>query len=343
MLRLWGHLAFFACCSVLGHMEAAHAEGKAAKSSKPAAAKAAAAKAAPSKALPEPIKPPPPGPPQDMPVCVRPKGVPEDLDKWGYDKAGKVLTQNLPQAVQQAGTRFVYIYDPKANPENVEFFPEPFNKTKCSGDAAPAAPPPKPAAIAALLGPSASGSGELPDRVRRFCSNSENYANSGTVARDQAQRFAADLRRAILKNEAMAPVTTSALSVEAATILADRFGETITAAIAYKRVIAPYNVQQKFRGGMSEPLWKTFPLVDTQWAAGQPDTVPTVLLRIAEHDSVTSAMKQHLNNITTAADAKTAYQTAYEGLSTWITAIQPYFPQNPVLVSDAKDADAKDE
>ena len=338
MLRFKAYIAMIVCHSLLGQVGSAHAEPKATAPSKPSAAKPAAANAAPAspappKTQPEPMKRPP-GPLQQVAICVRAPGVHFDEYQWGYDDAGKLVTKDVEKAVKEAWSIYVFNYEPNAPRTVVDQLPAPYNSWRCPGDTRPPNPPPgaaapatpTPTSIAPLLTPKASMSGELPDRVRRFCNDVLRLSSSGTDAENQALMFAASLRQAIKQNQAMPRVTINDLSPEAATILTNHLGETITAAMVYKQVIAPYNVQQKFRAAMGEPQWKIFPLVAKKWAAGQPDTVPAVLLANPVHADVTAVVDPQIGNATSPSNAKTAYQNAYDGLPEWLTAIQPYFP-----------------
>jgi hypothetical protein len=319
------------------------------KPAAPAKAAAPPAKAgAPPAKAPGPPKPPPPKllpanvhtmDPQEVTVCARPDGVHSDQYRWGFDKKDVLITQDVKRAVQQAGTGVIYVYDPGAPKENVDRMPYPFKNARCPRDTRPPAPPPKGvappappaplASISSLLSAVSSGGGALPEPVALFGKETATFQGSRTQDGILARKFALRLWKAIRDNSSMNPVPLDELSVAAAGELFAHFKSDITAAMAHRQVVAPLNVQRKFKeflGGNSATQWKLFVLVNDQWATGAKDTLPTVILPSSVYDKVKQSFDANMTNITTRAAAKQAYQAAYSGLPTWLKAIEPYFP-----------------
>jgi hypothetical protein len=354
-LRFKAHWFVVASCFVIFHADLADAQTKPKGAGKPAAsakasappakagAPAAKAGAAPAKA-PEPPKLLPANAqtmaPQEVFVCARPPGVHSDQYEWGFDKKDQLLTgTNVEKAVKQAGTRYVYIYRPDAPKENGYRMPYPHNNARCSGDTRPefpkpgqeasTAPAPKPViGIAQLLSSGSSGSGALPPMVQDFCNLAPSFQGSNSQHGDLARKFAVRLSKAIKENKAIGYVAPNELSVEAASELYSHFKHYITAAMAYRQVIAPKNVQQKFMeflGGNNIGRWKRFVLVKDQWVTGATSTLPTVILERGDHDKVIASLDAQLVNVTTKDQAKDAYQKAYAGIPSWLAAIVPYF------------------
>ncbi|MBK9264509.1 MAG: hypothetical protein IPM54_32580 [Polyangiaceae bacterium] len=292
--------------------------------------KTAPKKAAPAKKKPEPMKIPMGR--QEMGACVRPR---DGLHKWGFNDSGGLIESNVEHEVQKAGTKWVYVFDPRANKTVVDRFPSPFNDLRCPGDtrppaaaaAAPAAPPAPLTAPPPRLG---AGSA-MSQWVERFCKAAEQFPSSSGMEGKQSKKLVARLYKAIKSSKRMKPLTSSDLSVEAAKMLFDHFKETITDAMTHRQVVAPYNVQRKFVERANPPNWKLLKLIGDdiikRSGVGTTDTAPTVIVRRDAYDALSSA----INQFTAQAQPqsmqalKAAYEKAYAGRPSWQQAIAPYF------------------
>ncbi len=167
----------------------------------------------------------------------------------------------------------------------------------------------------------------LPNRVERFCRNVANFPSSGEGHQGQAKQFATKLCESISANTRMPRVTTNNLSLEAAKILADYFYEDITAALAYKEVVAPAAIFKTFLQTVrGEQVWRRLPLVTKHSLIQKPLTdVPEVIVTVADRERMTSALGESMAKAKTIAELKQAYKDAYRGHRGWFKAIAPYF------------------
>jgi hypothetical protein len=333
-LRSKAHWFVGACCFVLIQGNLAIAQPKSSGSGKSAEKSAAPSPAPSSKPLPKAI--------QEVPVCARPKELQHGEDTWGYDAKDKLIRGNVKEAVQAAGTTKVYVFKLSASIKSVDQLPAPYNDLRCPGDQRPpkakpnAAPAPAPTSIRELLSTPAPKKGQLPPRVEDFCSWVKDFRPPETADGKLAMAFATKLRTAIMDDSAMGVVTVQDLSIEAAEILSRRFREKIIAALVYKQVVAPYNVQRKFMEFVGDPQWRRFPLLSDQWVTeskvGTTDTVPTVILKHIVYEEVNKSLSAQLANVKSFADASTAYPKAYADVSSWLDAIAQYFAPKPAPI-----------
>lgn len=292
--------------------------------------KTAPSKTAPAKKKPEPMKIPMGL--QKVGACVRPR---DGLHKWGFDDTGKLIMDNVEEKVRQAGTKWVYVFDPRANKTIVDRFPSPFNDLRCPGDtrppAAAAAAPAAPPAPLKPPPPRLGAGSTMSEWVERFCKRAEHFPGSSGTAEKQAKKLVTRLYNAIKSSKRMKPLTASDLSVDAAKMLFDHFKADITDAMTHRQVVAPYNVQRKFVERANPPNWKLLKLIGDdiikRSGVGSTDTAPTVIVRRDAYDALSSA----INQFTAQAQPqsmqalKAAYEKAYAGRPSWQQAIAPYF------------------
>lgn len=180
------------------------------------------------------------------------------------------------------------------------------------------------------IGLSTAAKRPLPERVERFCGHVANFPSSGDAHQVQAKRFATKLCESISTNKRMARMTTNDLSLEAAKKLADYFHEDITAALAYKEVIAPADILKTFMQSVrGEQAWRRHALITKHSLIRNPLTdVPEVIVTVADREKLTSALSESIAKAKTIAELKQAYKDAYRGHHGWFKAIAPYFEED---------------
>jgi hypothetical protein len=178
------------------------------------------------------------------------------------------------------------------------------------------------------LGSSGTGKSETA-LVNQFVQNAAQFHLQGNPDEMQATQIAQKLRDSISNNTPMAEIRVGDLSPNGATILANAFGESLTAAMAQQSVVGPLNVLQKMVPPGKNPAWNVFTLVNNQWMADReiiaPDEVPTVMLSIAEHQQRASALASLVPGEIPTKMLHTKYKEAYADKPAWISSIAPYF------------------
>lgn len=337
-LRIISFAAMTAVSFVLFVGDSAHATPKKVPSTgKPGAA-------SPSKSA----KPAPPAPPPVFKVCVRPEGVKDTVKRWTFGETFKPVVDDVERTAKLAGNR-IFEFDEKANlDDHKRYFPRPYNQQKCPNDKRePAAPEPeKPQAPYAGIGShtvlssstsplaagalGSSGTGKTTDKlVKQFVQDAAHFNLNGTQAEISATKFADTLRNSIVNKTTLPEFNTHQLDVDAATILADEFGENLAAAMAKQPVIGPAKVLQKMAPRGKNAGFVVFVLIRTDAMAGYEltpaDELPAVILPLAEFQQRTSAANGLLKPRIDPQILHGYFQQLYSDKPAWLAAIAHFF------------------
>lgn len=298
----------------------------------------------------QPAPAPAPATVKTVSVCVRPEGVDDNIQKWTYGETNKLVVSSVESTAQRLHN-WIYTFDKNADLDSPAFLPMPHRQLKCPNDKRkhghsagkssailpPSAPlftsPPPLGPSSGFLAPSSlgsSGTGKSPSAlVDQFVQASAQFQMAGNQDESQATRFAHNLHDSITMKTTMAEIAPGDLTPNAATILANAFGESLAAAMAQQSVIGPLNVLQKMVPSGKNAGWNALALVNSKLMADreiiEPDDVPAVVLSIADHQQRMSVVASLVPGELPAVMLHRAYKQAYADKPAWIASIAAYF------------------
>lgn len=353
-----GHLRFYqsviaASCFVLFAGDLAHAETKArGGAARPAEPTSLAPGARPGQANKSKTAAPPAKPEiKTIKVCLRPEGIAKDAQKWTFGQSFKPIDNDVERTAKLFGNR-IYVFDEKADLDSPHSLPAPYNQQKCPNDkrkeeTAPQSNgggflPPSGAAFPSaqilqssgpLLGTGSLGSSgtgaSSKALVDEFISKAQGYSGGTSDDEVQAAQFATQLHEALTQKKPLAEIAAGTLSPEAATILANAFGSSLTAAMAQQPVIGPLNALQKMVPTGKTKKWSVFPLMGKDvmdgWKIDSPDTIPAVILPLAEYERFSKAVAELIPGPLPPNILLDRYKHAYGDKPEWLASIKPYF------------------
>ena len=289
--------------------------------------------------------------PKTIKVCVRPEGVDEKIGKWTFGETYKPVVTDVDATAKRVGNR-IFIFDEKADFDSPKSFPAPFHTKKCPKDDRKEEAAPKsngnwllPSSGSAfpsaqLLGPSGPllGTGSLGSSgtsnsakilVEAFLQKAAGYQGGSSADEQQAAQFAGELHGALTEKRALGEIAVGALTPGAATILAGVFGESLAAAMARQPVIGPLDVLQKMVPAGKTAAWGVLPLMGKDVMDGykldSPDTVPAVILPLAEYEQLKKALADLIHGPLPPSILLERYKQAYGNKPEWLASIKPYF------------------
>lgn len=294
-----------------------------------------------------PASPASPAPPavKRVAVCVRPKGVDEKIKEWTFSETNRPVVEDVEATAKRLGNR-IYYFDAKAPFDSPKIQPSEHRLLKCpNDDRKPEEAAPAEEKEPGILGPSgplfasanplarsslgSSGTGKTTSAlVNQFVTTAADFKLSGNTDETQASHFAERLRDAITNSRTFPEFFSSNLTVNAADILVNHFGESIAAALADRSAIGPLQVMKKFTPRGKNAKWSIFPLVSNEVMEDkeiiEPNEVPAVILSTADYQHRKGIVAAEVPWAMPIALLRGAYKKAYADKPQWMSAIDSY-------------------
>jgi hypothetical protein len=292
-------------------------------------------------------KPAPPAPPavKRVAVCVRPKDVDEKIKEWTFSETNRPVVENVEATAKRLGNR-IYYFDAKADLDSPQSQPASHRFVKCPNDKRkPEEAAPTAAKEPGILGPSgplfasanplgrsslaSSGTGKTTTTlVNQFVTTAADFSISANADETQASQFAERLRDAITNSRSFPEFFSSDLTPNAADILVNHFGESISAALADRSAIGPLQVMKKFAPSGKNAKWNSLPLVSSELMEDkeiiEPNEVPAVILSTADYQHRKGIVAAEVPWAMPVASLRGAYKKAYADKPQWMSAIDAY-------------------